>query len=64
MKEGCNVTTTKNYNLLKPNVTEKYNINIQNQNMDIIDSALNEIANQQTSTIESIKTQDIQNLFN
>ena len=56
---------TPNYNLTKQLNSEKVNVALINQNMDIIDSALNEIANQQTSTIiESIKTQDIQNLFN
>ena len=54
---------TPNYNLTKQLNSEKVNVALINQNMDIIDSALNEIANQQTSTIESIKTQDIQNLF-
>ena len=57
-------TTTTNYKLTKQLNSEKVNVALINQNMDIIDSALNEIANRQTSTIESIKTQDIQNLFN
>ena len=58
-------TTTTNYKLTKQLNSEKVNVALINQNMDIIDSAMYEIANQQTSTIiESIKTQDIQNLFN
>ena len=57
-------TTTTNYKLTKQLNSEKVNVALINQNMDIIDSSMYEIANQQTSTIESIKTQDIQNLFN
>ena len=57
-------TTTTNYKLTKQLNSEKVNVALINKNMDIIDSAMYEIANQQTSTIESIKTQDIQNLFN
>lgn len=56
-------TTTTNYKLTKQLNSEKVNVALINQNMDIIDSAMYEIANQQSSTIESIKTQDIQNLF-
>lgn len=60
------IQTTTNYKLQKPLPTEKYNIDIFNQNMDIIDSALNELAESTSSsvTINSITTEEIQNLFN
>ena len=36
---------TENYGLLKPEITEFYDVNNQNDNMDIIDQKLKEIAN-------------------
>ena len=54
---------TTHYNLYKPDKSEKYNIDIFNQNSDIIDSALYSLSQSATSTVQSIATQDIQNLF-
>lgn len=34
------VTTTTNIRLEKPSATDKYNINVQNNNMDKIDAAI------------------------
>ena len=38
-------TTTKNYNLVKPDVMDFYDIDVQNANMDIIDDELKKSAN-------------------
>lgn len=58
--------TTPNYNLTKQLNSEKVNVALINANMDIIDSALNELAESTSSsvTINSISTEEIQNLFN
>ena len=56
------MTTTTNYNLQKPLSTEKYNIDIFNQNMDILDSALKEIENE-SSNITPITKAQIEALF-
>lgn len=58
--------TTPNYNLTKQLNSEKVNVALINANMDIIDSALNELAESTSSsvTINSITTEEIQNLFN
>ena len=37
------MTNTNNYNLIKQSITDKYDVNILNQNMDIIDSVLKRI---------------------
>ena len=57
-------TTTTNYKLTKPNGTDKAYVSVINDNMDLIDSAIKDVeSNITTSTINSIATQDIQNLF-
>lgn len=57
--------TTPNYNLTKQLNSEKVNVALINANMDIIDSALNELAESTSSsvTINSITTEEIENLF-
>lgn len=58
-------TTTTNYKLTKPNGTDKAYVSVINDNMDLIDSAIKDVESKiTTSTINSIATQDIQNLFN
>ena len=58
-------TTTTNYKLTKPNGTDKAYVSVINDNMDLIDSAIKDVESKSTtSTINSIATQDIQNLFN
>lgn len=39
-------TTTSNLGLTKPATTDKYNVSVQNGNMDIIDTAVQNIINQ------------------
>lgn len=57
-------TTTTNYKLTKPNGTDKAYVSVINDNMDLIDSAIKDVESKiTTSTINSIATQDIQNLF-
>ena len=57
-------TTTTNYKLTKPNGTDKAYVSVINDNMDLIDSAIKDVESKITnSTINSIATQDIQNLF-
>ena len=56
------MTTTTNYKLQKPLPTEKYNIDIFNQNMDILDSTLKEIENE-SSNITPITKAQIEALF-
>ena len=58
-------TTTTNYKLTKPDGTDKAYVSVINDNMDLIDSAIKDVESKiTTSTINSIATQDIQNLFN
>ena len=57
-------TTTTNYKLTKPNGTDKAYVSVINDNMDLIDSAIKDVESKiTTSTVQSIATQDIQNLF-
>ena len=57
-------TTTTNYKLTKPNGTDKAYVSVINNNMDLIDSAIKDVESKiTTSTVQSIATQDIQNLF-
>ena len=57
-------TATTNYKLTKPNGTDKAYVSVINDNMDLIDSAIKDVESKiTTSTINSIATQDIQNLF-
>ena len=57
-------TTTTNYKLTKPNGTDKAYVSVINHNMDLIDSVIKDVESKiTTSTINSIATQDIQNLF-
>ena len=57
-------TTTTNYKLTKPNGTDKAYVSVINDNMDLIDSVIKDVESKiTTSTINSIATQDIQNLF-
>ena len=57
-------TTTTNYKLTKPDGTDKAYVSVINDNMDLIDSAIKDVESKiTTSTINSIATQDIQNLF-
>ena len=57
-------TTTTNYKLTKPDATDKAYVSVINDNMDLIDSAIKDVESKiTTSTINSIATQDIQNLF-
>ena len=57
-------TTTTNYKLTKPNGTDKAYVSVINDNMDLIDTAIKDVESKiTTSTINSIATQDIQNLF-
>lgn len=55
-------TTTTNYKLTKPDIKEKVNVGIINQNMDILDSALKEIENE-SSNITPITKAQIEALF-
>ena len=58
-------TTTTNYKLTKPNGTDKAYVSVINDNMDLIDTAIKDVESKiTTSTVQSIATQDIQNLFN
>ena len=57
-------TTTTNYKFTKPDGTDKAYVSVINDNMDLIDSAIKDVESKiTTSTINSIATQDIQNLF-
>ena len=58
-------TTTTNYKLTKPSGTDKAYVSVINDNMDLIDTAIKDVESKiTTSTVQSIATQDIQNLFN
>ena len=57
-------TTTTNYKLTKPDGTDKAYVSVINDNMDLIDTAIKDVESKiTTSTVQSIATQDIQNLF-
>lgn len=45
--------TTTNFKLIKPLVTDLYDIEVQNQNMDIIDAALKELESIPVATTEN-----------
>jgi hypothetical protein len=50
---------TENFNLEKPAQEDFYNVDVQNRNMDIIDNALMEVANNETTTRIDTNVTDI-----
>lgn len=54
-------TTTTNYKLTKPDIKEKINVGIINQNMDILDSALKEVENKYSNITPITKTSELTN---
>lgn len=53
-------TNTTNYNLVKPDATDFYDINVHNENMDVIDEELNKKSNKQNYTyLQGSKTPSV-----
>lgn len=48
-------TKTLNYGLSKPSTTEYYDINVQNQNMDIIDKEMSKISSENKKRIDELE---------
>lgn len=59
-------TSTNKYKLTKPELSEKVQVEVLNANMDLIDSALNDLQNQATSNKNKVDstTQSLQNHIN
>ena len=58
--------STNKYKLTKPELSEKVQVEVLNANMDLIDSALNDLQNQTTSNRNKVDstTQNLQNHIN
>lgn len=53
---------TQNLKLKKPSILEKYDINVMNENMDILDEKINTVTNT-VSKINTITESQIDSLF-